>query len=514
MLPRWRDSSVALPMVDALPVSDGSKGGAGVDQPDWAQEAHSRVEEWRADQSLGIAADALSLSVFPGTEAILRPVAEAVVNAGDDVPAPMVALARVVLGVQRTPEPSVGAVEAIRALRARLRNNCANPIALVDVARLQTSLGHNDAARYALRIALALAPRDRFVVRSAARFFVHADDPEAAADALRRSGRAKVDPWVLASEIAVHSVLGRSSPNIRFARQLLERKAFPPEHICELASAVATEEVASGKAKEGRRLFNLALVRPNDNTVAQVQWISNLHGRRFDAEPQWLDAPHSMEARCLRALDAGDLSLVAAQAGDWFVDEPFSSRPMIIASFANCLLGRYQEAEAAARNGLRANANDIVLLNNRLFALASAAELTEAEQLLREIVRLEHGSPTPQTIANTGLLLIRGGQIEDGRECYRIAADLFEKKGDLPRKSLALAFLARELFRLGVKDWSEVKAEAEQILAKARVPETKLVLDSIESALKPPAQLKDWRAGRLKFDLATNTVIIPRGRLR
>ncbi len=56
-------------------------------------------------------------------------------------------------------------------LRKRLHSYPENAIAWIDLARAYTILGHIDAGRRAIKIALSLTSENRFVLRSAARFF-------------------------------------------------------------------------------------------------------------------------------------------------------------------------------------------------------------------------------------------------------------------------------------------------------------------------------------------------------
>src|SRR5439155_22265534 len=93
----------------------------------------------------------------------------------------------------------------IRVLRQRSIAEPRNAFVWVDLALLYTTLGLRDQAARAIRIALALAPEDRFVLRCASRFLVHIGDAERAHHILKRSEATPYDPWLMAAEFAVSS---------------------------------------------------------------------------------------------------------------------------------------------------------------------------------------------------------------------------------------------------------------------------------------------------------------------
>lgn len=44
----------------------------------------------------------------------------------------------------------------------------------------------------------------------------------------------------------------------------------------ELTSAIATLELENGKHRSSKKLFNLSLDCPNENSLAQAQWVSRV----------------------------------------------------------------------------------------------------------------------------------------------------------------------------------------------------------------------------------------------
>jgi tetratricopeptide (TPR) repeat protein len=512
VIPRWRDSSAHLAEPEGLPVGAHDVGATSA-PVHWADTAREKLEEWKSDPSPGVTADALSLGVFPDAQAILVPIARAVRESGADIPAAQQSLIRKILGEPEPKHKDLGDSKvAVRLLRQRLRLSLENPIALVDFARHQITLGHARAAERAIRMACAIAPKDRFVLRSASRFFVHQGDAEAALRLLKGSEQVATDPWLLACDMTVASVAGRAPQNVRRARELLRSESLPPEHLTELASAVATLDLDAGRTKEARRLFHQALHRPNDNTVSQVQWAAMETGLPFDAREEWLHGKKFHELRCLRASEIGDFEGVLEHAHPWHVDEPFSSRPMVMSSHVNGLLARFQAAEADARAGLTSNPEDVSLLNNLVYAYAAQDKLEEATITLRRVLQVEKQLPSAHTLANVGCLLIRTGDFERGVAAYRAAMDKMHSREFSAR---ALAFLARELFVQQHPLWVTIKAECEALLAEHESAVARAALRTIDPAVEIPVTRRDkpQKVGRWVYDKAKNLLIISRERL-
>lgn len=70
--------------------------------------------------------------------------------------------------------------QAIRRLRALLRSRPDSALALLDMAQLQSAMGKSKAAERSIQTALSLAPNNRTVIRTAARYWVHAGNAELA----------------------------------------------------------------------------------------------------------------------------------------------------------------------------------------------------------------------------------------------------------------------------------------------------------------------------------------------
>ena len=97
----------------------------------------------------------------------------------------------------------------IRKYKMRLRGWPRNSILWIELARLYTILNETDKAHNAVRIALQLDGQNRYVVRSAIRFFLHLSELDDAKGLFDKQESIYSDPWVLAPYVALQ--IGRAS---------------------------------------------------------------------------------------------------------------------------------------------------------------------------------------------------------------------------------------------------------------------------------------------------------------
>jgi Tfp pilus assembly protein PilF len=399
--------------------------------------------------------------------------AKFILDLGDQAPTSASALARAVLGL-RTPEASGLVLQsretqqaAIGRLKAKLREAPRNPALWVDLARAYTLRGQGDPAVRAIRTALALAPGNRFVLRSAARFFLHAKDAEQAHEILRAAETTRHDPWLLAAEIAVASVADRTPRFVKEGVRELAREAEAPLHTSELASALGTLELTAGQTRRARKLFRRALTLPTDNALAQAQWAGLV------LTPEDFQTPRSFEARAQDLRVKGEWEHALAEASDWVHDEPFSRKAAAFASYlASVPLERYDDCIELAKFGLVATPREPILLNNLTFALASSGRLEEAERAFALIPSDAFDSNVgPTLFATRGLLFYRRGNLEQGRLNYERAIEEARKRGEKLLLAMAYLYHAREALLAGAPHAAEIWKAAEAEAEKAYAPE-------------------------------------------
>jgi tetratricopeptide (TPR) repeat protein len=409
-----------------------------------------RLTEWQANPTLPYASDLLSVAVVLNRFDAVRDAAEFVLSPSVDAPLAARRLANRALSIseEEAPDDSVAGHEqrlraALARARARLRLYPRDPLVLVDQSRLYALAGRLDKAQDAMRRAVALAPDDRFVLRSAARLNLHQHNPNEALRLLRGSTRTRVDPWLLAAEVAAASVAGKSTRYVREGRRILASD-LDPWHLNELASAFGTLEIQDGTKSHARRLFTQALRAPTDNTIAQVQWAERYVPSLTLSADMW-KRPRVYEARAWDKYASGHWREAFAASEEWLKDELFASRPALMGTFVSAVLLEDFEASARiARIGLHANPDEQVLRNNLVFALASAGRIDEAEKEA-STVRASHLTEIGGQIAWTatrGLLAFRRGRFDEGRSLYMQALD--GSKAYTQNHAFAAAFLARE----------------------------------------------------------------------
>ena len=308
IVPRWRDFSQTVSNGHLVALQPQTQELAGVEEL-----LNHRLEDWQVNKTISFASELVGAAFVAGREHVAEEAAQFLLSNPTKVSAPALELAsRVVrpgwmedLASNDLPVSieEIGEVEprmAVHATRLRLIDEPRNALAYVDMARQYTILGFYRQAERVLRMALYLAPDNRFVLRCVARFCVHVGDPDQGLRVLRKSSATLGNPWLLAAEIAVAMVAGRAPRHIRIARRIIGADDYAPLHISELSCAVATLELASGNARAARRLFRRSLVEPTDNSVAQVDWATRRMSG-FSVDQEILTVPRSYEARALAA---------------------------------------------------------------------------------------------------------------------------------------------------------------------------------------------------------------------
>jgi len=373
----------------------------------------------------------------------------------------------------------------IHNLRRLLRQFLRHPLAHMDLAREYVALGQANAALKPVEIALSLAPGSRFVLRSAARFFLHFEDRERAHDILRRAGSVKRDPWLLAAEIAVASAAGRTSSLVKTGRQILVSQDFPPAHISELASAIGTLEWEAGNRRVVRRLFRQALQNPTENTVAQAGWISRRIGD-LGLDPRVFDTPRSYEARAWADIVGGHWSESLAAAELWLRDEPFAKRPAVFGSWAAAVtLSDFEAAARFAKHGLITHPREFFLLNNLAFSLASLGQVNQAVQVFETIDPADaEFLHKPTYLATKGLIKFRQGLPDEGRCLYRAGIAEAKSRKDTLLAVWALLYFAREEYRSDPVRAEELTREALADLQKLSKAEQLISARLLEQVVK------------------------------
>ena len=332
----------------------------------------------------------------------------------------------------------------IAQLKVVLTREPLNALRWADLAREYTVLAQSAKATSAIRVALLLAPENRFVLRSAATLYVQIDEKDRAVTLLETAPSLTVDPWVLAPYVAISDLADHKSHHHRDAVRLLQDENMGRHDLAELAAALGTAEVNAGSGRRGRQLLRQSVEDPTENSLAQVEWMSaHLHSRLVDTTLS--DVLRDFEARARRAAYEGRWKDAVTSSAQWLDDQSFSADAACFGSFCAWVAEDWSEAERIANDGLRSNPGHPVLLNNKAVALVETGELVKAVEVLshgREV--LAQSRDRAVLAATEGMLFFRMGMVETGRRRYDRIITFFEERHETEIAARAALVLTRE----------------------------------------------------------------------
>lgn len=325
-----------------------------------------------------------------------------------------------------------------------------NSISYVELSRYYSILGQEKKSIESMQTALHLASDNRFILRSASRLFAHVnyDDNEYldyVLKKLRKSSLTKKDPWLLSAEISLSTLRGRSSNLIKNGIQLINSKNNSPFSYSELASAIGTEELLSGSHKKSKLLFNQALISPNDNSLAQIEWASTKDSR-IKVDSSSLNIKMNHEALALENYQEGEYGKAVSNATKWLKDMPFSKRPVMFGSnIATTILKDNNKSISILKTGLISHPNDPQIINNLAYAYALENKPDIALTELNKLKETNYERTTQAClIATKGLAQFRKGLPELGRENYLRAMEITKEINNKELNWIAILNYARE----------------------------------------------------------------------
>lgn len=370
----------------------------------------------------------------------------------------------------------------VKSLREMLRVSPRNAMRWLDLALAHLTLGNLPAAHRSIHSALTIAPRNRAVLRSSSRFFIHTGHTDEALFWLERSDRLESDPWLLAAHIAVSQVAGSPLTHFRTARSMLTDGSIAPFSASELFAVVASEELNSGRARPARIMMSSALREPTENAVAQAVWSLDrgLSGFEIDRAA----VPRAYEAETLAAMQLSDWEAALTAVESWLSDEPFSVRAALHASYiALTGLEEYEKALGFIRLGLRTSPDHPMLLNNGAFAFANLNRTVEANDYLDRAIT-DDMLTRSMLLATRGLTRFREGEVGVGRELYRQATENFKKDGGGDLVGLCQVMWAREEMRANTEVGDRLFAETAALIQNGESSGARVWLERIRRQLR------------------------------
>jgi hypothetical protein len=359
----------------------------------------------------------------------------------------------------------------IAGLKHKIIDYPSNPILYVELSRYYISIGQIEQAVSAINKALFLGKNNRFILRSAARLHLHLSDIEQALQIIKKNDLIKNDPWLLASEISISSMLKRNSGYIKRGLDILESGNFSNASLSELASSIGTVEYLNGSNKKSKKLFHKSLIDPNDNSRAQAEWAASksLIQDSDLLNMHILTKNNFYESCALSSFNRKEYADSIRFASDWIEDMPFAKRPVLFASsISTTHLKNYELSEKILKIGLQANPQDAQLINNIAYACALNNEIKKAEDYLALIKSNFVIDKTTEIclLATKGLVNFRKGLYESGRDLYLSAIEKSNENNDSPTlKSTAILNYAREELLINPK----AKEQIDQLLSKIKV---------------------------------------------
>ncbi len=415
------------------------------------------IFDWESNKQISFAGDLLSAAIANNqTDRIeVKEAANQILKEKGNVTESQIQLAKIILTGDNCPTEESDLVtkkrdvifdciitpehisKKIAILKKKIQECNYNPILYVELSRYYICLGQVEQSIKAMRIALFLDPSNRFIVRSAARLFLHLRDKEQAHYILRKSSSLMKDPWLLASEISIALLQNKSSRHIKKGLEFINSKNFHSASISELASSIATLEFINGSNKKSKKLFQTSLIDPNDNSLAQAEWamsnslnidadINDLRGR-FDN--------NFYESRALACFIEKDFNNSIIYASEWIEEMQFAKRPILFAStISTTFLKDYTLSQKILKIGLQANPSDSQLINNIAYNFALGNDVINADKYLSQIKSSMSIDPVTEMclLATKGLVLFRKGQPKEGRELYINAIEKSSKFKESP----------------------------------------------------------------------------------
>lgn len=334
----------------------------------------------------------------------------------------------------------------ISIFRLALSNHPDQALVWSELSRQYTIAGLDEKAKRAMQCALHLSSSNTYLLRSAARMYLHFDDPDCALSVLRSYPLLRNDPRMLAAEIAISSV---AKVNSKYAKQgllILRQDSHGPLIVSELASVMGTLELENGKHKLARKLFSRSLIDPTENVLAQAQWANERDSKIVIPRSAW-EIPHIHEARTLQARQMMDWDNVLKSSSAWLDDEPFSSRSAALGSFACFTEDQNNKSEAIATRALVSSPMSVFLLNNRSVVRSYLGKLFDAYQDIEKALETDDNSTRPYLVATLGLLAYRCKKRELGAYCYSNTISRFIDDDSALSAILAALYWVRETAR-------------------------------------------------------------------
>ena len=388
--------------------------------------------DWEKNRTVGHASDFVGAALTLGREKEATEAALFLLHGNQNVSPWAIELAKRAItntgDVDQVTNPSTVEMEEtilrqrVNTLRNLLRSEPKDPITWVELSLTYAILGQGKQAERSMVVALQLATNNRFILRSAGRLWVHRDNIERAHDVVSKADITRFDPWLLSAELAIGSLEGKTPKFVKSARQTINANRYSPNHISELASALATLELTAGSIKKAKKLFKQSLLHPTENSIAQAAWASR-QDKSIQFRTQYLEGRNAFEAASWVHFQNSQWKEAVSQSKFWQHDQLFSSRPSSFGSYVSSVaLEDYATSERFAELGLIANPTDFTLLNSLAFSSINLGNTDKAKKALSDVDSTKLTDQERLVLqATRGLIEYRTGNTTIGFKLYQDA---------------------------------------------------------------------------------------------
>lgn len=429
------------------------------------------IKAWNENHRISYAGDLISSAIICNNledPAILE-AADYIIQSEEEVPVPLIDTCRELLSLPTLNHDNLSSIKAIAKLKMWLIKYPSDAIAHIEIARLYLVLGQIEKAENHIKYALYIDSNNRYVVRCACRFYIHINQIGLAMQVIKKSSLLKGDPWLLASEIAVNQVLGKSSKYLKRGKEIIDSRSYQLSDITELASAIATEEFLFGNIKKSKKLFNTSLISPNSNSLAQAQWFVSKEKIYLGIKiPKNDKFDESLSLESMYQHKFKDALVYAKQ---WIKKYPFSTRAISLGdTIATLFLRDYKSSETILRDAMKTHQQNAWLANNLAYALALDGRVEEAEMEINKVNKKYYRPSLATDIciqATKGLIEFKKKNIETGIALYHEAIQSAKSLNDPQLVYSALLNFSREL--LTIDSSYEKKTIVKQIMSS--IPE-------------------------------------------
>lgn len=415
----------------------------------------SAMREWIEDRRLATAVDlvaeALIIRDFESSEAIAA--AKLILSKAPSSSTLVRQLAGHFLETttSRWSDPSnLSDVKAVRRYIARLkesvRNYLYNPIAWSNLSLGYATVGQNEKSKMMMNVAVNLGKNNRYILRSAARCFMHLGEPDRGLAMLNKSGLCAIDPWIASAEIAISQSSGLKSKCIGKAKDLVRDENLTPFSRSELGAGLGTMEIKSGAIGQGKKVMRVALVEPTENALAQVEWVGSYFKVNFDDFFKLRgEVPATYEASAVHLYFDKKFKESLKASNRWGRFQAMSPHPVVLSTFiSSSLLDDDLGAIKILDNAFPSQTNNPLAINNYAFALARIGRTEEARNRLRQGISDASREEMLTITATNGLICFREGDVEGGRILYDSAVKGFEVLENYQSAAVATYFWAAE----------------------------------------------------------------------